>query len=60
MLASDEEGIELADALRLPSKVVFVCVFNEKQRPRFIAVHHEDYESFIDGQWKPKAVTCKQ
>jgi hypothetical protein len=60
MLASDEEGIELADALRLPSKVVSVCVYNEQKRPRFIVVHHEDYESFVDGQWKPKAVSCKQ
>ena len=55
MLASDEEAVELTDALRLPSMVVFVCMINEQRRPRFIVVHHEPNLSFIDGQWRPKA-----
>jgi hypothetical protein len=55
ILASDEEGVELTDALRLPNMVVFVCVINDKRRPRFIVVYYEPSLSFIDGQWRPKA-----
>jgi hypothetical protein len=53
ILASNEDGVELTDALRWPTEVVFVCVINEHQK-RFIAVHHEVY-GFSDGQWIPKA-----
>jgi hypothetical protein len=55
MLASDEEGVELTDALRLPSMVVFVCLIKDERRPRFIVVHDKRNLSFIDGQWRPKA-----
>ena len=55
MLASDEEAVELTDALRLPSMVVFVCLIKDERRPRFIVVHDKPNLSFIGGQWRPKA-----